>query len=89
MRKPEEADPCPNCGSKGIGPEIPKEDQHMFGTTHFSTRIGIEDPYVYDGISWWQCGECSHIWKRFPWSPEYKGNKVKVKDVFALAYRVR
>lgn len=64
---------CPNCNANLQGKPIPKKDQHLFGATHFSEMIGIEDPYVYDGVSWWACKYCNHVWKRFPWSPDYKG----------------
>jgi hypothetical protein len=62
---------CPKCGISFKGDPIPKEHQEAFGATHFSKIIGIEDPIVYDGISWWKCFSCEHVWKRFSWSPEY------------------
>lgn len=31
---------------------------------------GLEDPIVYDGISWYMCNLCMNIWKRFEWIPE-------------------
>lgn len=64
---------CPNCNANLQGSPIPKDQQHLFGATHFGRKIGIEDPMVYDGVSWWGCPDCNHVWKRFPWSPEYKG----------------
>lgn len=68
--------PCPKCGDEGLGDVIPPEvnKDECFGPQgrRWGTHIGIEDPYVYDGISWWKCGKCANIWKRFPWSPEYK-----------------
>lgn len=70
--------PCPKCGYDGLGEVIPLEinKDECYGPQgrRWGNHIGIEDSLVYDGISWWQCGQCSHIWKRFPWSPNYKGN---------------
>jgi hypothetical protein len=31
----------------------------------FSHLLGIEDPRLYDGISFWQCPECKTTWDRF------------------------
>ena len=70
---------CPECGDPGLGDIIPEElnKNECYGPQgrRWGTHIGIENPYVYDGVSWWKCGACAHIWKRFPWSPEYKENK--------------
>jgi len=27
--------------------------------------IGIEDPYIYDGITYWRCMNCATEWERF------------------------
>jgi hypothetical protein len=70
---------CPECKSDLTGDPIPQEflDKGYYGddTTHYSRVIGIEDPDVYDGISWWECPDCKHIWKRFLWSPDYNREK--------------
>lgn len=67
---------CPKCGDDGEGdvipPEINKDECYGPQGTRWGRHIGIEDPKVYDGISWWKCGTCSYIFKRFPWSPEFK-----------------
>lgn len=42
---------CPKCNANLQGDPIPKEHQESFGATHFSRKIGIEDPRVYDGVS--------------------------------------
>lgn len=60
-------DICPNC----------KKDlsyKHSDGET-YSTCIGLEDSSIYDGVSWWACPECLHMWKRFEWSPDPKNNE--------------
>jgi len=31
----------------------------------WSRLIGIEDPKIYDGISWWKCPECKTMWDRW------------------------
>lgn len=57
---------CPECGSDWRGAPIPEHQQHMFGgATHFHRLIGIEDPEVYDGISWWECPDCGKQWSRW------------------------
>ena len=68
-----EVECCPECGADFKGDPIPEEyqDKYYGGETHYSRLIGIEDPMVYDGISWWKCPDCEHIWKRFPWSPDF------------------
>lgn len=68
-------DNCPKCNISLIGEEIPEKDKRHFSSTHFRKEIGIEDPMVYDGVSWYMCPDCRHVWKRFPWSPEYSGGK--------------
>lgn len=30
----------------------------------FSNIIGIEDPRIYDGVSWWACPQCNTRWDR-------------------------
>jgi hypothetical protein len=32
---------------------------------HFYRVIGIEDPEVYDGVSWWRCPDCGSEWDRW------------------------
>jgi len=27
--------------------------------------VGIEDPFIYDGVSYWQCTKCETTWDRF------------------------
>ena len=68
--------PCPKCGDEGLGDVIPPEinTDECYGPQgrRWGTHTGIEDPYVYDGVAWWKCGACSHVWKRWKWVPEYK-----------------
>ena len=53
---------CPHCYSSLIGDEIPKKDQHLFGATHFSRKIGIVD-LERDRTVRWQCPDCGHEWR--------------------------
>ena len=51
---------CPNCKKSwryevGLGKK--KEV--------YSHLIGIEDPKLYDGISWWMCPFCKTKWNRW------------------------
>jgi hypothetical protein len=55
-------DKCPHCA-------VEFAYVHDNGETYYKV-IGIEDPRVYDGCSWWGCPECKHVWKRFSWSPD-------------------
>lgn len=48
---------CPECG----------------GSWDSSGLVGIEDPRIYDGISWWRCAHCGATWDR--WT-----EKLVVKD---------
>lgn len=66
---------CPKCNASLQGEPIPADQQHLYGATHFSRKIGIEDGRIYDGISWWQCPDCKYIWKAYPWGPEYSGGR--------------
>jgi len=77
----EEEEICPKCRvsfrggliADSVGEKVAKENYG--GQKYWSRKIGIEDPEVYDGISWWKCPDCEYVWNRFPWSPEYKENK--------------
>ena len=31
----------------------------------YSRIIGVEDPMVYDGVSWWKCPDCGTMWDRW------------------------
>ena len=31
----------------------------------YSQIIGIEDPYLYDGVSYWRCPFCKTTWDRW------------------------
>lgn len=33
--------------------------------THFSRKIGVEVPGVYDGVLYWQCPDCGWRWHRW------------------------
>ena len=64
---------CPNCKVNLDGDPIPVEIRDHYGdSTHWDRKIGIEDPMGYDGVSWWRCPDCDHVWKAFPWSPDYR-----------------
>lgn len=78
MRNLEKAEPrdCPFCKTDLRGEPIPKHLRKMYGgSTHYSRRIGIEIPEVYDGVSYWECPECRVRWDR------WTGRKVKGKKL--------
>jgi hypothetical protein len=53
-------DACPACGRDLRGAPIPEEETGLFGTTHFTRRLGI---FCGDtGIEGWRCPDCAHEW---------------------------
>ena len=56
-------------------PECKADLSYKHGKETYYHTIGIEDPYLYDGISWWFCPKCTHAWKRFEWSPDPETSK--------------
>ena len=60
-------DSCPN-GHDLTGPAIPQEyiDKGYYSGTHYSRMIGVEVPWVYDGVLYWKCPDCDIAWPRFP-----------------------
>ena len=73
VNDPDADSPCPSCGASDLGDPIPENIREHYSGTRWRKHVGIEDSTIYDGISWWRCWSCKHIWKRFPWSPEYTG----------------
>jgi len=68
---------CPECGS---------DWEYDVKGKKYSRLIGIENPNVYDGISWWRCPDCGATWSR--WSGELEDHKEK-KDWVAIARKAR
>lgn len=58
-------DKCPECGMKWTY----KADGKVF-----SRVIGLEDPSVYDGVSWWGCPRCKAQWDRWTGKLTRKGS---------------
>jgi len=52
---------CPFCNSSLIGGPIPKEDQHFFGQTHWSRKIGLYDRGK-DMTTEYECPDCKKRW---------------------------
>jgi len=48
---------CPKCGALW-------KDEDGYGVN----IVGIEDPLIYDGVSWWKCTNCNTKWDR--WTEE-------------------
>jgi hypothetical protein len=63
---------CPACKTSLIGDPIPEEKRKYYAGTHWRREIGIQDSKLYDGVLWWKCPDCNHVWKRFSWSPDFK-----------------
>jgi len=64
------AEGCPSCGSSLQGAPIPEEHRlaGLYGDnppTHYSRKVGIEYPGVYDGVLIWSCPDCGAKWPRF------------------------
>ena len=68
-------DNCPACNVSLIGDPIPQEWLADYSGTHWRREIGIEDPAIYDGVSWWRCPDCSFTWSAFPFSASTKAPK--------------
>lgn len=57
---------CPGgCDLRGDEIVRPSHGQLENGTTHYSRIIGVEDPYLYDGIAYWLCPDCGFKWARW------------------------
>ena len=57
---------CPVCGSNWDGGEIPADiKEHYNEPYRWSRLISIEDPMIYDGISWYRCPDCKSQWDRW------------------------
>ena len=54
---------CPHCNVDLQGEEIPQEQQHLYGATHFGRKIGIYD-YSKDMTVKWLCPDCEGEWDR-------------------------
>jgi hypothetical protein len=54
---------CPKCKADLRGDPIPEKDQYLFGTTHFSRKIGYYDT-EQDRTTMWLCPDCEHQWTR-------------------------
>jgi hypothetical protein len=48
--------PCPACSAIW---------EYNVDVETFSRVIGIEDPAIYDGVSWWKCPDCGIRWDRW------------------------
>lgn len=64
---------CPLCGANLRGEPIPEESlrKGYYGEwdgtpQYFSRMIGVEVPWVYDGILYWSCPDCNGRWHRWP-----------------------
>jgi len=66
MTKEELIGNCPKCGKSWDGGAIPEDlREHYSPPYRWSRVIGIEDPKVYDGVSWWKCPDCGATFDRF------------------------
>lgn len=54
---------CPYCNTNLQGKPIPLEEQHSYGATHFTRKIGMYD-LVKDRTVNWKCPDCSGEWER-------------------------
>lgn len=46
--------------------ELQKKVESSYGEPYkWSRVIGIEDPMIYDGVSWWMCPDCKAKWDRW------------------------
>lgn len=47
---------CPECGGQW---------EYREGGMKLTRLVGLEDPAVYDGVSWWRCPHCLAEWCRW------------------------
>jgi hypothetical protein len=76
---------CPSCGKSWDGGDIPEDIREHYSEPYkWSKLISVEDPWRYDGVSWWQCPFCKTSWNRWTGSPEeiieYDPNEKDVKN---------
>lgn len=54
---------CPHCKADLQGEPIPKESQKVYGSAHFTRKIGISSIEA-DRIIKWKCPDCNKEWDR-------------------------
>jgi hypothetical protein len=54
---------CPACNAQLQGGQIREEQQHLYGATHWSRKIGISSREL-DRVVEWKCPDCGHNWDR-------------------------
>lgn len=54
---------CPHCKKDLQGGPIPKEQQQLYGSTHYSNKIGIYSVGL-DMTAKWECPYCKKQWNR-------------------------
>jgi len=76
---------CPSCGSDLQGAPIPEEYRlaGMYGDdppTHYSRKVGIEYPGIYDGVLVWSCPDCGAKWPRFTYGGLHLAALKKIEE---------
>ena len=57
--------------------KICKSDlQYEHNGLQYSRIVGIEDPNLYDGVSYWKCPDCSGVWSRFTGKVLFERNRL-------------
>jgi hypothetical protein len=57
---------CPVCKCSWDAGDIPEDIREHYSPPYkYSRLIGIEDPKMYDGVSFWKCPDCNSVWDRF------------------------
>ncbi|KZZ85888.1 hypothetical protein [Bacillus sp. SJS] len=56
-------DYCPYCKADLQGEPIPKESQQVYGSSHFTRKIGISS-IEDDRIIKWKCPDCNKEWDK-------------------------
>ncbi len=63
---------CPKCSVSLDGGEIPADIQEHYSPPYrWGREIGIEVRGLYDGVAYWKCPDCEHIWKAHDWLPAW------------------
>lgn len=62
-------DACPHCSADLRSEPIPQKyiDEGFYApdATHYSRKLGVEVPGLYDGILFWRCPDCRGSWHRW------------------------
>lgn len=80
-------DTCPVNGCNLQGEPIAVEYLEFYygDATHYSRKLGVEIPGVYDGVLYWACPDCGARWHRWSAISELGADMRKAAQPFVDA----